>query len=192
MALASRNMKHSSKFARSLSLFSAISSWKTFLNPQTGISTDYPTPIVCPLIPLVKWISCYRLVFTNSIKLEHFCAHHCCLFFVIYGSYLIRIFLLTVGYILGLGDRHIQNILIDTKTAEMIHIDLGVAFEQGRILPTPETVPFRLTRDVVDGMGVTGVEGVFRRYVQQREQFSVGMLHCVTPCLVNLMEPEIS
>jgi serine-protein kinase ATM len=69
-----------------------------------------------------------------------------------------------VGYILGLGDRHVQNILIDTKSAELIHIDLGVAFEQGRILPTPETVPFRLTRDIVDGMGVAGVEGVFRRY----------------------------
>ena len=39
----------------------------------------------------------------------------------------------------------------------------GIAFEQGHILPTPETVPFRLTRDVVDGMGVMGVEGVFRR-----------------------------
>lgn len=39
----------------------------------------------------------------------------------------------------------------------------GVAFEQGKILPTPETVPFRLTRDIVDGMGITGVEGVFRR-----------------------------
>ncbi|XP_036115893.1 serine-protein kinase ATM isoform X3 [Molossus molossus] len=40
---------------------------------------------------------------------------------------------------------------------------IGVAFEQGKILPTPETVPFRLTRDIVDGMGITGVEGVFRR-----------------------------
>lgn len=39
----------------------------------------------------------------------------------------------------------------------------GVAFEQGKILPTPETVPFRLSRDIVDGMGITGVEGVFRR-----------------------------
>ncbi|XP_077197706.1 serine-protein kinase ATM isoform X2 [Paroedura picta] len=68
-----------------------------------------------------------------------------------------------VGYILGLGDRHVQNILLDEQTAELVHIDLGVAFEQGKILPTPETVPFRLTRDVVDGMGITGVEGVFRR-----------------------------
>ncbi|KAL0173758.1 hypothetical protein M9458_029726, partial [Cirrhinus mrigala] len=89
----------------------------------------------------------------------------------------------------GLGDRHIQNILIDKETAELVHIDLGmcteklmlqkifalfmfspslsfhtgVAFEQGKILPTPETVPFRLSRDIVDGMGITGVEGVFRR-----------------------------
>lgn len=68
-----------------------------------------------------------------------------------------------VGYILGLGDRHVQNILINCETAQLVHIDLGVAFEQGRILPTPETVPFRLTRDIVDGMGVSGVEGIFRR-----------------------------
>ncbi|XP_006899108.1 PREDICTED: serine-protein kinase ATM [Elephantulus edwardii] len=68
-----------------------------------------------------------------------------------------------VGYILGLGDRHVQNILINEESAKLVHIDLGVAFEQGKILPTPETVPFRLTRDIVDGMGITGVEGVFRR-----------------------------
>eukprot|EP00062_Callorhinchus_milii_P019767 gi/632974673/ref/XP_007903808.1/ PREDICTED: serine-protein kinase ATM [Callorhinchus milii] len=68
-----------------------------------------------------------------------------------------------VCYIVGLGDRHVQNILIDEESAELVHIDLGVAFEQGKILPTPETVPFRLTRDIVDGMGITGVEGVFRR-----------------------------
>lgn len=68
-----------------------------------------------------------------------------------------------VGYIMGLGDRHMMNILIDTKTAELVHIDLGVAFEQGKLLPTPELVPFRLTRDVVDGMGVLGVHGVYTR-----------------------------
>lgn len=39
---------------------------------------------------------------------------------------------------------------------QVVHIDLGVAFEQGRFLNTPELVPFRLTRDVVDGMGATG------------------------------------
>ena len=38
----------------------------------------------------------------------------------------------------------------------MVHIDLGIAFEQGRFLTTPELVPFRLTRDIVDGMGAAG------------------------------------
>lgn len=68
-----------------------------------------------------------------------------------------------VGYILGIGDRHVQNILIDLNTAEVIHIDFGIAFEQGRILPHPELIPFRLTRDIVAPMGVAGVNGVFRK-----------------------------
>ncbi|XP_024013824.1 serine/threonine-protein kinase ATM [Eutrema salsugineum] len=72
-----------------------------------------------------------------------------------------------VGYIVGLGDRHAMNILIDQATAEVIHIDLGVAFEQGLMLKTPERVPFRLTRDIIDGMGITGVEGVFRRCCEE-------------------------
>ncbi|KVH98208.1 Armadillo-type fold [Cynara cardunculus var. scolymus] len=73
----------------------------------------------------------------------------------------------TVGYIVGLGDRHSLNILIDQATAEVVHIDLGVAFEQGLMLKTPERVPFRLTRDIIDGMGVTGIEGVFRRCCEE-------------------------
>ena len=68
-----------------------------------------------------------------------------------------------LGHVLGLGDRHGQNILLDENTGEVVHIDLGVAFEQGRVLPVPEVVPFRLTRDLVDGMGITKTEGVFRR-----------------------------
>ena len=66
-----------------------------------------------------------------------------------------------------MGDRHIANILIDIASAELVHIDLGVAFEQGKTLRTPEMVPFRLTRDLVDAMGVTGVEGVFRKCCEE-------------------------
>lgn len=72
-----------------------------------------------------------------------------------------------VGHILGLGDRHVSNILLDDSTGEVIHIDFGVAFDQGKLLPIPELVPFRLTRDMVDAMGLHGVEGVFRRCCQE-------------------------
>ncbi|TKA74496.1 hypothetical protein B0A49_06567, partial [Cryomyces minteri] len=68
-----------------------------------------------------------------------------------------------LGHVLGLGDRHCHNILLDEQSGEVVHIDLGVAFEAGRVLPVPEVVPFRLTRDIVDGMGITKTEGVFRR-----------------------------
>ncbi|KAL4708134.1 hypothetical protein ACJJTC_009913 [Scirpophaga incertulas] len=75
-----------------------------------------------------------------------------------------------VGYILGIGDRHVQNILIDKITAEVIHIDFGIAFDQGQALLTPETVPFRLTQDIVAGFGCSGVEGIFRRCCEKTMQ----------------------
>ncbi|KAF6761729.1 hypothetical protein DFP72DRAFT_879464 [Ephemerocybe angulata] len=72
-----------------------------------------------------------------------------------------------VGHILGLGDRHTSNILMDNITGEVIHIDLGIAFGQGKLLPVPELVPFRLTRDMVDGMGSSGTQGVFQRCAEE-------------------------
>ncbi|RXK38992.1 hypothetical protein M231_03722 [Tremella mesenterica] len=69
-----------------------------------------------------------------------------------------------VGHVLGIGDRHCSNILIDQVQGELVHIDFGIVFEeQGRRLRIPEKVPFRLTNDIVDGFGITGVEGTFRR-----------------------------
>jgi hypothetical protein len=43
-----------------------------------------------------------------------------------------------VGHVLGIGDRHGSNILVHQKTAEVVHIDFGIVFEQGRLLRTPE------------------------------------------------------
>ncbi|WRT69110.1 uncharacterized protein IL334_006094 [Kwoniella shivajii] len=68
-----------------------------------------------------------------------------------------------VGWMVGLGDRHCSNILIDQSSGELVHIDFGIVFEEGRKLRIPEMVPFRLTNDLVDGFGITGVEGTFRR-----------------------------
>nr|ODO03836.1 hypothetical protein L204_00175 [Cryptococcus depauperatus CBS 7855] len=71
-----------------------------------------------------------------------------------------------VGWVLGIGDRHCSNILIDQQSGELVHIDFGVAFEAGRFLPVPELVPFRLTDDLVDALGITGVNGTFRQCSQ--------------------------
>lgn len=38
---------------------------------------------------------------------------------------------------------------------------------KGTRLPIPETVPFRLTADIVDGMGMAGTDGVFRRCAEE-------------------------
>ncbi|KAJ7658097.1 hypothetical protein B0H17DRAFT_1213256 [Mycena rosella] len=72
-----------------------------------------------------------------------------------------------VGHVLGLGDRHGSNILLDSETGEMVHIDLGIAFDQGKLLKVPELVPFRMTADVVDGMGAAGTQGVFQRCAEE-------------------------
>lgn len=68
-----------------------------------------------------------------------------------------------VGFIVGLGDRHPNNILFDERTGELINIDFGIAFERGKNLGMPEMVPFRLTRDIVAGLGCLGTCGLFRR-----------------------------
>lgn len=67
------------------------------------------------------------------------------------------------GYIIGLGDRHCSNILLMQGSGEVLHIDLGIAFEQGRLLATPELVPFRLTPNIVAAMGAQGIGGAMTR-----------------------------
>lgn len=89
-----------------------------------------------------------------------------------------------VGFLLGLGDRHGENILLDVKTggprasrigrvmgrgslalhfSDLIHVDFNILFDKGETLKVPEIVPFRLTRNMIDGFGATGVEGTFRK-----------------------------
>uniref|UniRef100_A0A3B4CRJ6 Serine/threonine-protein kinase ATR n=1 Tax=Pygocentrus nattereri TaxID=42514 RepID=A0A3B4CRJ6_PYGNA len=68
-----------------------------------------------------------------------------------------------VGYILGLGDRHGENILFDSLTGECIHVDFNCLFNKGETFDVPEVVPFRLTQNMVDAMGPMGTEGLFRQ-----------------------------
>ncbi|XP_056112994.1 serine/threonine-protein kinase ATR isoform X2 [Rhinichthys klamathensis goyatoka] len=68
-----------------------------------------------------------------------------------------------VGYILGLGDRHGENILFDSLTGESVHVDFNCLFNKGETFDVPEVVPFRLTQNMVHAMGPMGTEGLFRQ-----------------------------
>ncbi|CAI4231185.1 unnamed protein product [Auanema sp. JU1783] len=68
-----------------------------------------------------------------------------------------------IGFILGLGDRHGENVLMDVLEGCVVHVDFNLIFNKGEQLPVKECVPFRLTRNMVNGLGPTGVEGVFRK-----------------------------
>lgn len=56
------------------------------------------------------------------------------------------------------GDRHLDNMLVDLCTGEILHIDYNVCFEKGKTLRVPEKVPFRMTPNLEGALGVTGIE----------------------------------
>lgn len=104
-----------------------------------------------------------------------------------------------VGFILGLGDRHCENILLDTNSGDVVHVDFSCLFEKvasfcrfsllsisidsgykGKTLETPERVPFRLTQNLVDGLGVTGVEGMIVLYNARNDSLIHGNLSSST------------
>lgn len=68
-----------------------------------------------------------------------------------------------VGHILGLGDRHGENLLLDASSGDVVHVDFAMLFDKGLQLTKPEMVPFRLTQNMIDGCGLSGYEGVFRK-----------------------------
>lgn len=68
-----------------------------------------------------------------------------------------------VGYILGLGDRHPSNLMLDKLSGRVLHIDFGDCFEVAMNRDKfPEKVPFRLTRMLIKAMEVAGIEGSYR------------------------------
>lgn len=68
-----------------------------------------------------------------------------------------------VGYILGLGDWHPSNIMIDRYSGKIVHIDFGDCFEIAmKREKLPERIPFRLTWMLVKAMEISGIEGNFR------------------------------
>ncbi|KAL8790468.1 MAG: hypothetical protein Q9213_000620 [Squamulea squamosa] len=68
-----------------------------------------------------------------------------------------------VGHVLGLGDRHGENILFEEGNGGTFHVDFNCLFDKGLTFEKPELVPFRLTHNMVDAFGAYGCEGPFRK-----------------------------
>ena len=68
-----------------------------------------------------------------------------------------------VGHVLGLGDRHGENILFEEGSGGTFHVDFNCLFDKGLTFEKPELVPFRLTHNMVDAMGAYKYEGPFRK-----------------------------
>ncbi|RHY80988.1 hypothetical protein DYB35_002661, partial [Aphanomyces astaci] len=54
-----------------------------------------------------------------------------------------------ITYILGIGDRHLDNLMMKTQ-GHLFHIDFGFVFGSD---PKPFPPPFKLTKEMVEGMG---------------------------------------
>jgi FKBP12-rapamycin complex-associated protein len=93
-----------------------------------------------------------------------------------------------VGYILGLGDRHPSNLMLDRITGKIIHIDFGDCFEVAMHREKfPERVPFRLTRMLTFAMEVSNIEGTYRtvcehvmRVLRQNKESVMAVLEAVS------------
>lgn len=101
-----------------------------------------------------------------------------------------------VGYIIGLGDRHLDNVLLDKATGEIIHVDFNICFELGKLLSVPEKVPFRLTRNIVHAFGFAGLEGGFtmnsRRILAVLRDHKKLLLHLLDPINLSFMVNDIN
>ncbi|KAG8631884.1 hypothetical protein KVT40_001024 [Elsinoe batatas] len=89
------------------------------------------------------------------------------------------------GHVLGLGDRHGENILLEESTGGVFHVDFNCLFDKGLTFEKPELVPFRLTHNMVDAMGpVLGVEGPFRASAE----LTLRLLREEQDTLMNILE----
>lgn len=67
-----------------------------------------------------------------------------------------------IGHVIGLGDRHPSNILIDISNGSVVHIDFADCFEvTQKRRDFPEKVPFRLTRMFIKALQGNTSSGEF-------------------------------
>ena len=65
------------------------------------------------------------------------------------------------SYLVGLGDRHPANIMLNKEDGEIVHIDFGYVALKGLSLGVPEIVEFRLTFNLKKNLGLFEENGLF-------------------------------
>ncbi|RHZ54169.1 hypothetical protein Glove_429g27 [Diversispora epigaea] len=89
------------------------------------------------------------------------------------------------GYLIGIGDRHSENYLIDFTNGSLVSIDFGHAFGSAtETIDVPELVPFRLTKQIESLMYPLGPKGLLEYPMIKIMQ----IMHAHKDILLNAME----
>ena len=96
-----------------------------------------------------------------------------------------------VGFVIGLGDRHLSNVMVKDETGDIVHIDFGDCFEVALARDIyPEHVPFRLTRQLVNVMEINGPAN-FRFACQHAMKIMRGNYRSMTAMLETLVHDPV-
>ena len=91
---------------------------------RSGLTGGPPTP--------ARRRSCQWYDISHGVGLYcgSFYPFYCCIYII--AIIILKLFSVTpdqVGYILGLGDRHPSNLMLDRYSGKLLHIDFGDCFE---------------------------------------------------------------
>ncbi|XP_034941190.1 DNA-dependent protein kinase catalytic subunit-like [Chelonus insularis] len=112
------------------------------------------------LMNKTEWCLLRRAFLTLSPSLESFMSSRRN-FIITYGT-------MCIGHwILGIGDRHLENTLISVDSGKTTGIDFASAFGGGIDQPVPELVPFRLTNQI---------KGLMKPF-NENDEFKAIMIH---------------
>lgn len=97
-------------------------------------------------------------------------------------------------WLLGVGDRHLNNTLISPKTGQVIGIDFGYSFGIGtQVLHIPELVPFRTTPQILAVLKPFNEVGIFKQtMIKSLRQIRVNKDLIISLMDIFIQEPTVN